>query len=317
MRRILAGLLAALCLFAAGACASGGKTEGAEGKIKVVTTVFPPYDFTRAIAGEKADITMLLPPGAESHSYEPSPQDMARIEDCDVFIFVGGKSETWVRSVLEALGTKDKTILALMDMVEAAEEEIVEGMEHGHDEDEHEDGPEYDEHVWTSPKNAAVIVEAISEALCAVDAANAEEYRANTASYLEKLGALDRTFEDIVANGARKTLVFGDRFPFRYFADVYGLEYYAAFPGCAEQTEPSAQTVAFLIDKVRAENIPVVFSIEMSSGKIADTICEATGAKKRVLHSCHTISREDFLAGRTYLELMAANAEALKEALSP
>jgi len=315
MKRILCGLLAALLLFAAGACSRSEKREGGEGKIKVVTTVFPPYDFTRAIAGDKADIAMLLPPGAESHSYEPSPQDMVRIEECDVFIFVGGKSEMWVRGVLDALDTKDKTILALMDMVDVVEEEIVEGMEH--DADGGDDEHEYDEHVWTSPKNAAVIVQAIAEALCAVDKKNADEYRAAAEAYLEELGKLDCTFEDIVAGGTRRTLVFGDRFPFRYFADAYGLHYFAAFPGCAEQTEPSAKTVRFLIDKVRQENIPVVFYIEMSSGKIADTICEATGAKKRLLHSCHTVSRDDFLAGKTYLELMAANAEALKEALSP
>jgi zinc transport system substrate-binding protein len=339
MKRMLAGLFAALFLLAAGACARNNGSENAVEKIKVVTTIFPPYDFVRAIAGDKAELTMLLPPGSESHSYEPSPQDMARIQNCDVFIYVGGKSETWVRGVLEALDTENITVLALMDMVDVVEEEIVEGMEHEHDAgdghdhgeggghdvgDDHDhdhdldlDVGEYDEHVWTSPKNAAVIVRAISEALCAVDEKNAENYRANTEAYLEELTELDRIFEEIVAACARRTLVFGDRFPFRYFAEAYGLKYYAAFPGCSQQTEPSAKTVAFLIEKVRAEGIPVVFYIEMSRGVMADTICEATGAKKRLFHSCHTVSREDFLAGKTYLELMAANAEALKEALSP
>ncbi|AUS97039.1 ABC transporter substrate-binding protein [Clostridium thermosuccinogenes] len=289
-------------------------------KISVVATIFPQYDFVREIAGDNVDLTMLLPPGSESHSYEPTPQDIIKIKNCDVFICVGGSSEEWLKEIIESMDTSEMKVVYLMDMVDAVEEEIVEGMEeeHGHDddhEDEHEEKLEYDEHVWTSPKNAKIIVQAISDMLCEVDAANASEYKKNTESYLAELDELDAAFQAAVDAGIRKTIVFGDRFPFRYFADAYGLEYYAAFPGCSTETEPSAATVAFLIDKVKAENIPVVFHIELSNEKMADAICEATGAKKLLLHSCHNISKREFERGVTYLDLMKANVEAIKEAL--
>jgi len=312
MRRILAGLLAALLIITLAAC---GRDRAAPetGKLQVVATIFPPYDFVRAIAGDRVELTMLLPPGAESHSYEPSPQDMVTIQNSGLFICVGGKSEAWVEEVLKAVGRDDLVVLRLMDMVDVVEEEHVEGMEAA--EEEHGEEAEYDEHVWTSPKNAIRIVEKIAQTLCDLDEENAPAYRQAAEVYIGKLEELDETFEEIVSGAVRKTIVFGDRFPFRYFADAYGLDYYAAFPGCAEQSEPSARTVAFLIDKVQAEGIPVVFCVEMSSGKIADAICEATGARKRLLHSCHVVSRDDFLAGKTYLELMEENAVALKEAL--
>jgi zinc transport system substrate-binding protein len=178
-----------------------------------------------------------------------------------------------------------------------------------------EEAPEYDEHVWTSPRNAKLIAQKISDALCEVDAANAETYKKNTTSYLTQLDELDAKFQAVVDNAARKTIVFGDRFPFRYFADAYGLDYFAAFPGCATETEASPATVKFLIDKVKAENIPVVFHIEMSNEKMANTISEATGAKVLLLHACHNISQADFSAGKTYIDLMTSNVDALKEAL--
>lgn len=317
MRRILAGLLSALLFLTLAACGDGDAAPEAPeaGKIRVVTTIFPPYDFVRAVAGDRVELKMLLPPGSESHSYEPSPRDIMTIQNGDLFICVGGTSESWVEEVLEAVGREDLVVLRLMDMVDVVEEEHVEGMEAPGEAHGHEEEGEYDEHVWTSPQNAIRIVEQITQALCDLDAENAPAYRRAAEAYIGELEKLDETFRDIVSGAVRKTLVFGDRFPFRYFADAYGLDYYAAFPGCAEQSEPSARTVAFLIDKVREERIPVVFCVEMSSGKIADAVCEATGAKKRLLHSGHMVSREDFLAGKTYLELMEANAKALKEAL--
>lgn len=301
-------------------------------KISVVSTIFPSYDFTREIAGDKADVTMLLPPGSESHSFEPTPQDIIKIQNCNIFIYVGGESDQWAKDVLESMDTSKMKIITLMDCVQVFEEEIVEGME----EEEHTDGeehtddhetdeehaedyvgeePEYDEHVWTSPKNAKLIVQKISDVLCQADTANAAIYQENTGDYLTKLDELDSKFQDAVDNGKRKTIVFGDRFPFRYFADAYGLEYYAAFPGCSTETEASAATVKFLIDKINTEKIPVVFHIELSNEKMADTISEATGAKVLLLHACHNISKSDFEKGKNYIDLMTGNVEVLKEAL--
>jgi zinc transport system substrate-binding protein len=279
----------------------------------VVTTIFPPYDFVREIAGDRVNLTMLLPPGAESHSFEPNPQDIIRVQNCDVFIYVGGESDAWIERILESVNTESKEIVTLMDCVEVVEELVVEGMEE--EEEEEAEGPEYDEHVWTSPKNAKLIVEKIAGVLAARDRANAGEYEKNTAAFLAKLTELDDSFQKLVNGARRKTMVFGDRFPFRYFADAYGLGYFAAFPGCSTETECSAATIAFLIDKVRAEKIPVVFHIELSNEKIAAAICEETEAKKMLLHAVHNITKRDFDRGAGYYELMSQNVKNLREAL--
>lgn len=307
-------------------------------KISVVSTIFAPYDFVREIVGDKAEVTMLLPPGSESHSYEPTPQDIIKIQNCDVFVYVGGDSDDWVDGVLASMDTSKMKIVTLMDCVDVVEEEIVEGMEddhgHGHDHegDEHHDEDhdshheedhddvddevaELDEHVWTSPKNAKLIVQKISDALGEVDSANEETYKQNTQAYLSELDELDAIFEQVVDSTAHKTIIFGDRFPFRYLADAYGLKYFAAFPGCSTETEASAATVAFLIDKVRDEKIPVIFHVELSNQKMANTISEATGAKVLLLHACHNITKAEFENGVSYLDLMHQNAENMKEAL--
>lgn len=289
-------------------------------RISVVSTLFPPYDFARQIAGDHAEVTLLLPAGSESHTYEPTPQDILRIQNCDIFLYIGGESETWVKEVLDSMDTSHMRVIRLMDCVGTLTEEIVEGME-AHEE-EHAGGPgadtdepAYDEHIWTSPKNAIMMSNTIASALEAADPAHADAYRANADAYVQQLEDLDTAFRQIAATAKRHTLVFGDRFPFRYFADAYGFSYYAAFPGCAEEAEPSAATVAFLIDHVRAQEIPVVFYIELSNERMADTICEATGAKKLLLHSCHNVSKNDFDSGATYVSLMRKNAENLKEAV--
>ena len=303
-------LVSVLCLSAS--------ASGAE-KIKIIATIFPQYDFVREIAGDAVDLTMLLRPGAESHSFDPTPQDIKRINGCDAFIYVGGESDEWARSILDSLSPESRErvrVVALMDLVDAVEEEVVEGMqEEADDEDEH-DEPEYDEHVWTSPRNVRVIVSSLADLLCELDPVNAETYRKNAASYLERLDGLDKTFSAIARDAKRRTIIFGDRFPFRYLADAYGLKYYAAFPGCSTDTEASAATIAFLIDKTKAENIPVVFYREFSNGDIARTISESTGAESMLLHSCHNISRDDFVSGVTYIELMTRNAESLRKALN-
>jgi zinc transport system substrate-binding protein len=306
-------LLISACVFAG--CGAQNTPAADTGKLNVVTTTFAPYDFVREIAGDKADITMLLPPAAESHSYEPTPQDIIKIQNCDVFIYVGGESDEWVNEILSSMDTAKMKIITLMDCVEVVEEDVVEGMQEEAEESEDADEPEYDEHVWTSPRNAKLIVQKISGALCEADAGNADAYEQNTAAYSAQLDELDGKFQAVTSDAARKTIVFGDRFPFRYLADAYGLTYFAAFPGCSTETEASAATVKFLIDKINAEKIPVVFHIELSNEKMANTISEATGAKVRLLHACHNISKDDFEAGVSYLDIMSANVDALKEAL--
>jgi len=288
--------------------------RGTNGKINVTVTTFPSYDFVRRIAGDKVNLTMLLPPGSESHSFEPTPKDIITIQNSAVFIHAGGESDAWVERILESINTDKMKIFTLIDAVDAVEEEIVEGMEE-EEEEEEEDEIAYDEHVWTSPRNAILIVNAITELLCETDAANAEFYRKNAQTYTDQLDELDKQFQAAVNGARRKVIVFGDRFPFRYFADAYGLTYYAAFPGCSTETEPSAATIAFLINKIKAEKIPVVFYIELSNERMADTISGETGAKKLLLHACHNVSKRDFDAGLGYLDFMRRNVENLREAL--
>ncbi|MDR0858299.1 MAG: metal ABC transporter substrate-binding protein [Oscillospiraceae bacterium] len=312
-------------------CAAGSRhaEHGDAGKLSVVATIFAPFDFARQVAGEHANVTMLLPPASESHSFEPTPQDIIAIQNADVFIYVGGESDEWVNNVLDSMDRSKMKIVTLMDCVEVVEEEVIEGMDSSDNSEQitvNRDGGEtgdaegaaeveYDEHVWTSPRNVKLIAQKLSDTFCAIDAANADTYTANTASYLEKLDELDAKFQAVVDAAPRKTLVFGDRFPFRYFADAYGLDYFAAFPGCSTETECSAATVAFLIDKVTAEQIPVIFHIELSNVKIAATIAEATGAEVLELHAAHNISKADFENGVTYLDIMTQNVTALREAL--
>ena len=313
MKRI-AAILIALTLLSLPLAGCGAETEPETDGISVVATVFAPYDFARQLLGDRGEVTLLLPPGSEAHSYEPSPKDIIEIQNCDVFIYVGGVSDAWVTDVLESVGDGVRTV-TLMDCVELLEEEHVEGMEV--DEDEHDDGEiEYDEHVWTSPRNAKLICEKIAAALSEADPEGEAEYNAALESYCAELDELDAAFKDVVANGVRNTIVFGDRFPLLYFAKAYGLEYYAAWPGCADEAEPSAATVAFLIDKVNEEHIPVVFHIELSNEDMADTICEATGAEKLLFSACHNVTRAQFEEGVTYLDLMWQNVDALREALS-
>lgn len=508
MKKAISVILSCLVLI----CAMSATAYAAE-PLKVVTTIFPPYDFVRQIAGDLVDVTMLLKPGSESHSYEPSPQDIIAIQESDVFVHAGGDGDAWVEQILSSMDT-GSTVLTMTHMVDTVEEEIVEGMEHSHGEDGHSheeeafdpakvydrsltewtgawkslapyvadgsldsyiqsgadtaevsfdeqktgtmtrwatddfdtftvagdkvyldtgdatysgayqsegyailetengasvwyqyslaDGaqgmPKYiifndhgygtspegehtdehadehahdhdhgvahthfrygdtsleelvnaqgwnpffvdasatvqdildtltghshshdhaheDEHVWTSPRNAITIVKALADTLSSLDSENAATYQANADAYIQELEALDKAFADVVADAARHTLVFGDRFPFRYLVDAYGLDYYAAFTGCSTNADASASTIAFLIDKVRDESIPVVFKIELSNGQIAQTIAESTNAKVLELNSAHNLPKSDFDAGVTYLDVMYKNVDQLKEAL--
>lgn len=320
------GLILGMCA----GCSGAADLENDDGRISIVATAFPQYDFARQIAGDRANITLLLKPGMEAHSYEPSPKDIIRISKCDLFLNVGGESESWLDSVLESAENSKMKIVSAMDCVEVLEEETVEGMqsrEHDHDHEEneeqesdsdhhHEDEEEeYDEHVWTSPMNAIKIVNAINAALCEIDPDNAAYYCANTDAYAAELLDLDNAFREVVTGADRNVIIFGDRFPLLYFVREYGLDYYAAFPGCASETEPSAATVAFLIDTVKREKVPVIFYIELSNHKVADAIAECTDTKTAQFNTCHNISYDDFKAGESYLSLMTANVAILREAL--
>ncbi len=336
-------LLAAssLCLSGcADAAQSGSGADREEEKLHIVTTIFPPYDFVKKIGGEDVEVTMLLKPGMESHSYEPTPADIFRIMDSDLFLYAGGESDVWVEELLEGADTETKAV-ALLDWVEPLEEETSESMQvrgqeahgaHGtasgqigaggiSGPDSASGGPvrledgEYDEHVWTSPRNAMALVEQICAVMSELDPGRAAAFSRNAEVYLEQLRALDAAFAEVTKGAENKTLIFGDRFPLLYFVKTYGLEYDAAFPGCSMETEPSAATVASLTDRVRRERIPVVFYMEMSNGKVAQAIAEAAGAKTAVFYAVHSVSAEDLAAGEDYVSLMYRNVESLREAL--
>ncbi len=303
MKRLIAALLC-LCLVLCGCTAQPEKPHD-ETKLQIVCTSFPAYDFAREIAGDRAELTLLIKPGSEVHSYEPTPKDMIRIQESDLFICNGGESEQWAKTLI----TPELNTIYMMGCVDTVEESA-DGIYNA------EDGePELDEHVWTSPLNAIKISEEICNALCKLDTDNAEAYKTNFTAYKAQLMALDREFRQVIKNSGKHTLVFADRFPMRYFALEYGLDCYAAFPGCSSETEPSAKTVAYLIDRVREDKIPAVLYMEFSNQKMADVICEDTGCKKLPFYSAHSVSAEQFEQGVSYLDLMRINLNSLKEAL--
>ena len=288
---------------------SGGSSAPAEdGALRVVATDFPCYDFARAVCGDAAEVTMLLPPGTESHSYEPTPRDILEVQGCDLFFYVGGESDAWVDTILESLDAPVNS-LRMVDCVELLDEETAKGMTAR---EEPGGVTEKDEHVWTSPANAAEIVRAVEAEMEDLDGAHADEYAANAENYVNQIETLDRDFRTFFAAVQNKTLVFGDRFPLRYFAEEYGLTCYAAFPGCSTQTEPSAATVAFLTDTVKREGLSTVYYIEFSNHLVADSIAEAAGAQTALFHSCHNVSRADLEAGATYVSLMRGDLKTLK-----
>lgn len=298
-------------------CSVPSSNENLNGKLKIVTTIFPQYDFARQIGKDKVSLKMLVTPGGESHSYEPTPQDIAAVSECDIFICVGGESDVWSNVILKSIDTTNIAVIKMMDCVETVEEEISDGMtEKLPTENEEEEEIEYDEHVWTSPKNALAISSAIEKAMISSDEKNADFYKANFEEYAEMLNKLDNEFREAVSKAENKTLIFGDRFPFRYLFDEYGLKYYAAFPGCSTDSDVSAKTVMFLIDKIKENKLSTVFYIEFGAKKIADTISSETGAETLLFHSCHTLSKEDFEGGITYIELMYKNLENLKRGLN-
>ena len=300
--------------------------SAADEKIRIVTTIFPEYDWVREILGDKADsaeITMLLDNGVDLHSYQPTADDLIKISDCDLFVYVGGESDGWVDDALKNATNKNRKVINLLEILgdSVKEEETVEGMQA--EEEDHEDHgdheeEEYDEHVWLSLKNAKTLVDAISAALQEIDPDNKDTYAANADAYGQKLSALDAEYQKAVSAGTYKTLLFGDRFPFRYLVDDYGLSYYAAFAGCSAESEASFETVSFLARKVDEGKLPCVLTIEGKNHKIAETIVQNTAGKNQkilTMDSMQSTTSQDVARGTTYLSLMAKNLDVLKQAL--
>ncbi|ENZ05312.1 metal ABC transporter substrate-binding protein [Enterocloster clostridioformis] len=332
----LVAIMALLCLSACGNNAASNSSEPSTNntaqtdKLQIVTTIFPEYDWVKQILGENADnaeITMLLDNGVDLHSYQPTAEDIMKISTCDLFIYVGGESDSWVEDALQEATNREMKVINLLDVLGDAvkEEEVVEGMEaehdheHGEDEDhKHEEEPEYDEHVWLSLKNAQVLCDAIADTLAEIDPDNGSSYKANENAYNEKLAALDAEYQATVDAAAQKTLLFGDRFPFRYMADDYNLSYYAAFVGCSAETEASFETITFLSNKVDELGLNCVLTIEKSDQKIASTIIQNTQSKDQqilAMDSMQSTTSEDVSDGASYLSIMESNLDVLKEAL--
>lgn len=321
MKKILALLLA---LWIPAAVLSGCAPQddsAASNKLNIVTTIFPAYDWVREILGDetdRAEITTLLDSGVDLHSYQPTVDDIVKISNCDLFLYVGGESDGWVEDALKNAPNKERKVIRLLDVLgdSAKAEETVDGMQE--EEHDHEEEAEYDEHIWLSLKNAQVLVAAISEALQETDPARKDTYAANAAAYVEKLSALDGEYRAAVDSGKYKTLLFGDRFPFRYLADDYGLDYHAAFPGCSAETEASFETVSFLAGKMDALGLPCVLTIEGTQHKIAETIVQNTAQKNQqilTMDSMQAVTANDAASGVSYLSIMEKNLSVLKKAL--
>ena len=337
-------LLAGLLTLGACACSSAG-AAGSNGKLKIVTTIFPEYDWVKEIAGDKIsniDLTLLLDNGVDLHSYQPTAQDIIKISSCDVFVYVGGESDEWVEDALKEAVNKNMQVVNLMETLGSAvkEEEVVEGMQvedehdhdhgddkdhdkddhdHGDDKDEHdhdhdEEETEYDEHVWLSLKNAKVLVNGIADAMGKADPSNAASYKANAENYNKKLSDLDSKYEETVKSSGKNTVLFGDRFPFRYLTDDYGLKYYAAFVGCSAETEASFETIVFLSGKLDELGLKTVLVIDKSDKKIAQTVVNNTKSKDQeilVMDSLQSTSASDSSKGVSYISVMEKNLEVL------
>ena len=322
MKKIIAALCSILIIASAlSGCAVTPKTAD-HGQVKVVSTIFPLYDWVREVAGDDGDVNLdlLLDNGVDLHSYQPTAKDIMDISDCDIFVYVGGESDKWVADTLKQADNKNMIVLDLMDILgdAAKEEELKEGMQGGKEE-EAEEEPEYDEHVWLSLKNAKLFTQKIADALSKADSQHADVFKTNAENYTEKLEALDKQYQETVDNAPTKTLLFGDRFPFRYMTDDYKLDYYAAFVGCSAETEASFETITFLSDKADELKLKAIMQIESSDGSIAKTIRDNTKTKDQeilTLDSIQNVTAERVKAGETYLSIMESNLEVLKKALA-
>ena len=312
------------------------KGDNTKGKLKIVTTIFPEYDITRAIAKDTVDLELMIKPGVDVHSFTPTPQDIKTVQNSDIFVYGGTEHDKWVENLTKSIDMKNKKVVKLVDGIQQLEEESVDGMkhehhhddkkedEHNHDhkhekEDEHNhkgEEKELDPHYWTSPKNAIQMVKTITNALVEKDSDNAEFYKENAENYIKQLEGVDKELHDVVNNAKIKQVVIADRFPFRYLFKDLGLEYRALFSGCSVESTASAGQIKKMVDYVKENKIPVVYHIEMGKGELAETVAKNSGAKVKLLHSIHTVTKEDFDKGITYIDLMKQNVEALKEGLN-
>lgn len=312
------------------------KGDNTKGKLKIVTTIFPEYDITRAIAKDKVDLELMIKPGVDVHSFTPTPQDIKTVQNSDIFVYGGTEHDKWVENLTKSIDMKNKKVVKLVDGIQQLEEESVDGMkhehhhddkkedEHNHDhkhekEDEHNhkgEEKELDPHYWTSPKNAIQMVKTITNALVEKDPDNAEFYKENAENYIKQLEGVDKELHDVVDNAKIKKVVIADRFPFRYLFKDLGLEYRALFSGCSVESTASAGQIKKMVDYVKENKISVVYHIEMGKGELAETVAKNSGAKVKLLHSIHTVTKEDFDKGITYIDLMKQNVEALKEGLN-
>jgi zinc transport system substrate-binding protein len=317
MKRIIWAFIGLIAIAALPGCTNSNKTAGKADKLNIVATTFPCYDFARAVAGDRAEITLLLRPGSEIPSFDPSPGDIIKIQTAALFIYVGGESDVWVEKTLESSDLSKLKVVRLIDFITPYEEEVIEGMTeedegHDHEAEGEEDEGEYDEHIWTSPANAIALTSALAEIIAALDPKNADLYAANAAKYIEEIKGVQAEIAEVVKNAKRKKFLVADRFPFRYLAEEYSLDYAAAFPGCSAEMDASAATVAFLINTVKNEKLPYIYYIELSNKRIADTIKNETGVKTLELHSVQNVSADEFKRGETYVSIMKRNAQNLK-----
>lgn len=311
----LIGSLIAIMLFS-----NGVKSPVSTDKLSVVVTTFSAYDFVRQIGSDNVEITYLLGPGVDAHSYEPTSQDLVKIQNSDIFIYIGGEMEEWTKKVLDSLDTKDTKLICLADTVNTIEEQEVDGAEeekHTHEEEEEHDHQEgaFDEHIWTSPANAMIMVQSLANELSGIDKENENIYQKNAQSYIAKIKNVQFEIQEIINNRLRDRLIFADKMPMQYFINEFKLKVSAAFNGCSTETEPSSSTIAYLIKKIKEENIPVVLYIELNNGKVAKTIAEESGVEAMQIQSLHNISKDDFQNAETYVSLMTRNLEVLKKAL--
>lgn len=308
MKKILISLLSLILSLSLVGCTTHHTTK------TIITTNFPCYDFVRAIIGKNSgyQVKMLVKPGVDTHSYEPTPKDIIAIENAAMFFYVGGDSDEWVDEILKDVDTKKTKIVKMLDLASLRYEEHVSGMQEEHG----ESGKEYDEHVWTSPVNAMRIVKKLAAQIEKMDPAHRRYYQQNANAYVKKINNVNKEFQSIVQHAVTKELIFGDRFPLLYFVKQYHLTYYAAFAGCAEQTEASAATLTYLINRVRKDHIRYVLKIEFSNGKVARTIAGETGAQVLTFSAVHNVGVDDFKKGVTYVDIMKNNAKVLKKVLA-
>lgn len=309
-------LLLIVCLFLLFSCSN--TEERNDDRLEIMAASFPSYDAARAVAGDLASITMLVPPGGGEHSYEPSIEDVIRISASDLFIYNGGESDTWITYILSDLDGATSTFSLLENAAFTLyeDEENIALKEENHDGHDHSHGRVLDEHVWTSPENEIAIIQALCEEMASLDEDNREVYESNAASYIEDIREVQGTIRKIVEDGMRREIIVADRFPLLYFVTEFSLDYYAAYPGCSSESEPSAKTVAFLIDKVRDDGIPVVLHMELANTLLSEVVAEETGAAVMEFSSCHNVAKRVFDSGVTYVDLMRQNAAVLKEALN-